>query len=75
MKFLVGNREKCILEGQKRNKMLVAVINAILPTVQTFAIAEFVNREEGTYGGVLEEGFKFEKDAVTGRSSGQYEFL
>lgn len=34
--------------------MLVAIINAFLPTVQTLAIAEFVNRVEGTYGGVLE---------------------
>ena len=34
--------------------LLVAVINAFLPTVQTLAIAEFVNRVEGAYGGALE---------------------
>ena len=33
--------------------LLVAVINAFLPTVQTLAIAEFVNRVEGTYGGAM----------------------
>ncbi len=33
--------------------LFVAVMNAFLPTVQTLAIAEFVNRVEGTYGGVL----------------------
>ena len=32
---------------------LVAVINAFLPTVQALAIAEFVNRVEGAYGGAL----------------------
>ncbi len=32
--------------------LLVALINAFLPTVQTLAIAEFVNRVEGAYGGV-----------------------
>lgn len=31
--------------------LLVAVISAFLPTVQALAIAEFVNRVEGTYGG------------------------
>ena len=34
--------------------LLVAVINAFLPTVQALAIAEFVNRVEGAYGGALE---------------------
>lgn len=34
--------------------LLVAIINAFLPTVQTLAIAEFVNRVERAYGGVLE---------------------
>ncbi len=34
--------------------LLMAVINAFLPTVQTIAIAEFVNRVEGAYGGELE---------------------
>ena len=33
--------------------LLVAVINAFLPTVQALAIAEFVNRVEGAYGGAL----------------------
>lgn len=36
--------------------LLVAVINAFLPTVQALAIAEFVNRVEGTYGGAMEKG-------------------
>lgn len=31
----------------------VAIMNAFLPAVQTLAIAEFVNRVEGTYDGVL----------------------
>lgn len=34
--------------------LLVAVINAFLPTVQALAIAEFVNRVEEAYGGALE---------------------
>ena len=34
--------------------MAVALINAFLPTAQTLAIAEFVNRVEGAYGGGLE---------------------
>ena len=34
--------------------LLAALVNAFLPTAQTLAIAEFVNRVEGTYGGVLE---------------------
>lgn len=34
--------------------LFVAVMNAFLPTVQALAIAEFVNRVEGTYGGVSE---------------------
>ena len=34
--------------------LLAALVNAFLPTVQTLAIAEFVNRVEGTYGGALE---------------------
>lgn len=34
--------------------MAVALINAVLPTAQTLAIAEFVNRVEGAYGGGLE---------------------
>lgn len=34
--------------------LLIAVLNAFLPTVQALAIAEFVNRVEGAYGGVLE---------------------
>ena len=35
--------------------LLVTVINAFLPTVQTLAIAEFVNRVEGTFGGAMGE--------------------
>nr|WP_296454960.1 ABC transporter ATP-binding protein [uncultured Acetatifactor sp.] len=34
--------------------LLAALVNAFLPTAQTLAIAEFVNRVEGTYGGALE---------------------
>lgn len=34
--------------------LLVAIVNALLPTAQTLAIAEFVNRVEGTYSDVLE---------------------
>lgn len=34
--------------------LLVAGVNAFLPTVQALAIAEFVNRVEAAYGGALE---------------------
>lgn len=34
--------------------LLAALISAFLPTVQALAIAEFVNRVEGAYGGALE---------------------
>ncbi|MCM1188243.1 MAG: ABC transporter ATP-binding protein/permease [bacterium] len=34
--------------------LLTATVNAFLPTVQALAIAEFVNRVEGTYGGAPE---------------------
>lgn len=44
--------------------LLVAIINAFLPTVQTLAIAEFVNRVERAYGGAMEEGHSMEVHMV-----------
>lgn len=44
--------------------LLVAVINALLPTVQALAIAEFVNRVERTYRGTMEEGHSMEAHMI-----------
>lgn len=41
--------------------LLVVLINALLPTVQALAIAEFVNRVEGAYRGTMEEGHSMEE--------------
>lgn len=40
--------------------LFVAIINAFLPTVQTLAIAAFVNRVERAYSGTMREGHSME---------------